>query len=76
MKILHLFSSKVFAGLERHVEELSYEQSKSHQVVVIGPEDSKINLGLTTQQLIPINGAIHHYFGLNYAMQWQELILM
>ena len=41
MKILHLFSSKVFAGLERHVEELSYEQSKSHQVVVIGPERFK-----------------------------------
>ena len=41
MKILHLFSSKVFAGLERHVEELSYEQSKSHQVLVIGPERFK-----------------------------------
>ena len=41
MKILHLFSSKVFAGLERHVEELSYEQSKNHHVVVIGPERFK-----------------------------------
>ena len=41
MKILHLFSSKVFAGLERHVEELSYEQSKNHQVIVIGPEKFK-----------------------------------
>ena len=41
MKILHLFSSKVFAGLERHVEELSYELSKNHQVIVIGPEKFK-----------------------------------
>tara|TARA_B100001769_G_scaffold181712_1_gene143623 strand:- start:72 stop:1040 length:969 start_codon:yes stop_codon:yes gene_type:complete len=41
MKILHLFSSKVFAGLERHVEELSFEQSKNHEVVVIGPERFK-----------------------------------
>lgn len=41
MKILHLFSSKVFAGLERHVEELSYEQSKNNEVVVIGPERFK-----------------------------------
>lgn len=37
MKIVHLFSSKVFAGLERHVEELSFEQSKTHEVTVIGP---------------------------------------
>ena len=36
MKILHLFSSKVFAGLERHLEELSYEQSKSHEIFVVG----------------------------------------
>ena len=42
MKILHLFSSKVFAGLERHVEELSFEQSKSHEITVIGPERFKI----------------------------------
>ena len=41
MKILHLFSSKVFAGLERHVEELSFEQSKSHEITVIGPERFK-----------------------------------
>ena len=27
MKIMHLFSSKVFAGLERHLEELTFEQS-------------------------------------------------
>ena len=43
MKILHLFSSKVFAGLERHLEELSYEQSKSHEIVVVGPESLKEN---------------------------------
>jgi len=43
MKILHLFSSKVFAGLERHLEELSYEQSKSHEVIVVGPENLKEN---------------------------------
>ena len=41
MKILHLFSSKVFAGLERHIEELSFEQSKSHEITVIGPERFK-----------------------------------
>lgn len=43
MKILHLFSSKVFAGLERHLEELSHEQSKNHEVVVVGPESLKEN---------------------------------
>jgi Glycosyltransferase len=43
MKILHLFSSKVFAGLERHLEELAYEQSKSHEVIVVGPESLKEN---------------------------------
>ena len=37
MKILHIFSSKVFAGLERHVEELAFEQSKDNSVLVIGP---------------------------------------
>ena len=37
MKILHIFSSKVFAGLERHVEELAYEQSKENSVLVVGP---------------------------------------
>jgi len=37
MKILHIFSSKVFAGLERHVEELAFEQSKENSVLVIGP---------------------------------------
>ena len=36
MKILHIFSSKVFAGLERHVEELAFEQSKENSVLVIG----------------------------------------
>ena len=41
MKILHLFSSKVFSGLERHLEELSYEQSKNHEIIVIGPESLK-----------------------------------
>ena len=30
MKVLHIFSSKAFAGLERHVEELSFEQSKNN----------------------------------------------
>ena len=43
MKILHLFSSKVFSGLERHLEELSYEQSKNHEIIVIGPESLKSN---------------------------------
>ncbi len=43
MKILHLFSSKVFAGLERHIQELSYEQSKKHEVIVIGPQSLKNN---------------------------------
>lgn len=37
MKILHIFSSKVFAGLERHVEELAFEQSKGNSVLVVGP---------------------------------------
>tara|TARA_B100000214_G_scaffold54497_1_gene34783 strand:+ start:878 stop:1858 length:981 start_codon:yes stop_codon:yes gene_type:complete len=43
MKIMHLFSSKVFAGLERHLEELTFEQSKSHEVVVLGPKNLKEN---------------------------------
>ena len=43
MKILHLFSSKVFAGLERHLEELSYEQSQCHEVIIVGPESLKEN---------------------------------
>ena len=43
MKILHLFSSKVFAGLERHIEELSYEQSKKHEVIVVGPKNLEKN---------------------------------
>ena len=38
MKVLHIFSSKAFAGLERHVEELSYEQSKNNNVLVVGPK--------------------------------------
>ena len=37
MRVLHLFSSKAFAGLERHVEELSFEQSKNNDVLVVGP---------------------------------------
>ena len=44
MKILHIFSSKVFAGLERHVEELAYEQSKENSVLVVGPFKLKNNL--------------------------------
>tara|TARA_B100001778_G_scaffold95261_1_gene77801 strand:+ start:3544 stop:4524 length:981 start_codon:yes stop_codon:yes gene_type:complete len=43
MRILHLFSSKVFAGLERHLEELSYEQRHSHKIYVVGPESLKEN---------------------------------
>ena len=43
MKIMHLFSSKVFAGLERHLEELTFEQSKNHEVVVLGPKNLKEN---------------------------------
>ena len=43
MKIMHLFSSKVFAGLERHLEELTFEQSKNHEVVVLGPRKLKEN---------------------------------
>ena len=41
MKVLHLFSSKTFAGLERHVEELSYAQTEKHNVQVIGPANFK-----------------------------------
>ena len=37
MKILHIFSSKAYAGLERHVEELAFEQSKENSVLVVGP---------------------------------------
>ncbi len=37
MRVVHLFSSKVYAGLERHLEELSYEQSKTLDVTVGGP---------------------------------------
>ena len=43
MRILHLFSSKVFAGLERHLEELSYEQRHFHKIYVVGPESLKEN---------------------------------
>ncbi|MBH36549.1 MAG: hypothetical protein CMD89_01305 [Gammaproteobacteria bacterium] len=43
MKVLHLFSSKVFAGLERHIEELSFEQSKNLDVLVIGASRFKKN---------------------------------
>ena len=41
MKVLHIFSSKAFAGLERHVEELSFEQSKNNNVLVVGPKKFK-----------------------------------
>ena len=41
MKVLHIFSSKAFAGLERHVEELSFEQSKNNNVMVVGPKKFK-----------------------------------
>ena len=36
MKVLHIFSSKAFAGLERHVEELSFEQSKNNNFLKKG----------------------------------------
>ena len=35
MRVMHLFSSKIFAGLERHVEELAYDQKEKHDVQVI-----------------------------------------
>ena len=41
MKILHFYSSKVFAGLERHVEELSFQQSHNNEVAVVGPSNLK-----------------------------------
>ena len=41
MNVLHIFSSKAFAGLERHVEELSFEQSKNNNVLVVGPKKFK-----------------------------------
>lgn len=41
MRILHFYSSKVFAGLERHVEELSYQQSHNNEVAVVGPSNLK-----------------------------------
>ena len=41
MKILHFYSSKVFAGLERHVEELSFQQSQNNEVAVVGPSNLK-----------------------------------
>ena len=41
MKVLHLFSSRVFAGLERHVEELSFAQSLHYESTVIGPKKFK-----------------------------------
>ena len=41
MRILHFYSSKVFAGLERHVEELSFQQSHNNEVVVVGPSNLK-----------------------------------
>ena len=41
MRVMHLFSSKTFAGLERHVEELAYAQTEKHDVQVIGPANFK-----------------------------------
>ena len=41
MKVIHLFASKTFAGLERHVEELAYAQTEKHDVQVIGPANFK-----------------------------------
>lgn len=41
MRILHFYSSKVFAGLERHVEELSFQQSHNNEVAVVGPSNLK-----------------------------------
>ena len=41
MRVIHLFSSKTFAGLERHVEELAYAQTEKHDVQVIGPASFK-----------------------------------
>ena len=41
MRILHFYSSKVFAGLERHVEELSFQQSQNNEVAVVGPSNLK-----------------------------------
>lgn len=41
MRILHFYSSKVFAGLERHVEELSFQQSHNNEVAVVGPSSIK-----------------------------------
>jgi len=41
VKVLHLFSSKVYAGLERHVEELSFAQSLHYESTVIGPKKFK-----------------------------------
>ena len=54
MKIVHFFSSKVFAGLERHVEELAYEQSKSHEVIVVGPKRFK-KIFRSTYQILDTN---------------------
>ena len=41
MRVMHLFSSKTYAGLERHVEELAYAQTEKHDVQVIGPASFK-----------------------------------
>ncbi len=41
MRVLHFYSSKVFAGLERHVEELSFQQSQNNEVAVVGPSNLK-----------------------------------
>ena len=41
MRVMHLFSSKTYAGLERHVEELAYAQTEKHDVQVIGPANFK-----------------------------------
>ena len=41
MRVIHIFSSKIFAGLERHIEELAYAQTEKHAIQVIGPAKFK-----------------------------------
>ena len=41
MRVIHIFSSKIFAGLERHIEELAYAQTEKHDIQVIGPAKFK-----------------------------------
>ena len=62
MRVMHLFSSKTFAGLERHVEELAYAQKERHDVQVIGPANFKERFRTNYKVLIPTNGGFHPYF--------------